>query len=75
MSANDCRPIPARETKIARFIARLIAKTGITPNQISILSMACAAMAGWPSAKARWGWFKASPWRLCLFCCDCSATC
>ena len=40
------RPIGARDSKWARAIARRLAKSSITPNQISIASIGFAAIAG-----------------------------
>lgn len=56
MSAKDRRPIFARDWKVMRFIARIIARIGITPNQISVLSIACSGMACVALVKTRYGW-------------------
>ena len=40
------RPIRARDTKWAAGIAHWLTKTGMRPNQISILSVVCASLAG-----------------------------
>ncbi len=43
---TDRRPIASRDTGWARGLTRALAKTAITPNQISIASMVFAALAG-----------------------------
>ncbi|MCP4562661.1 MAG: CDP-alcohol phosphatidyltransferase family protein [Bosea sp.] len=43
---SDRRPLSSRDTGWARAIARWLSATGITPNQISMASMAMAACAG-----------------------------
>lgn len=43
---TDRRPIASRETGWARGLTRALARTAITPNQISIASMVFAALAG-----------------------------
>jgi phosphatidylglycerophosphate synthase len=40
------RPIAARNTGWARTCATLLARTGISPNSISLASIGCAALAG-----------------------------
>ena len=40
------RPIRARETKWAAATTRWLARAGLKPNQISILSVVCAGFAG-----------------------------
>jgi phosphatidylglycerophosphate synthase len=40
------RPIQARNTKWATAIARWLARIGLRPNQISLLSLLCGALAG-----------------------------
>jgi len=45
MSNLGRRPIAQRNTGWARMLAKLVAKLGIWPNQISVFSVACAAMA------------------------------
>ncbi len=45
-SEPDRRPLTSRDTGWARAAARLLTRTGVTPNQISIASMAMAAGAG-----------------------------
>lgn len=39
----DRRPLASRSTRWARFLAARLASTPITPNQISLFSVACAA--------------------------------
>ncbi|MBA4219209.1 MAG: CDP-diacylglycerol--glycerol-3-phosphate 3-phosphatidyltransferase [Methylobacterium sp.] len=43
---SDRRPLSSRDTSWARGIARRLSASGITPNQISMASMAMAAVAG-----------------------------
>jgi phosphatidylglycerophosphate synthase len=43
---SDRRPLSSRDTGWARAIARRLSDSGITPNQISMASMAMAAVAG-----------------------------
>lgn len=43
---SDRRPLASRDTGWARGIARRLSASGITPNEISITSMAMAACAG-----------------------------
>ena len=43
---SDRRPLTSRDTGWARGIARRLSASGITPNQISMASMAMAACAG-----------------------------
>lgn len=43
---SDRRPLASRDTGWARGIARRLSTSGITPNQISMASMAMAAVAG-----------------------------
>lgn len=43
---SDRRPLASRDTGWARAIARRLSTSGITPNQISMASMAMAAVAG-----------------------------
>ncbi|MDB6016553.1 MAG: CDP-alcohol phosphatidyltransferase [Pedosphaera sp.] len=40
------RPISARDTKWAAAVARWLGRIGLRPNQISMLSILCAALAG-----------------------------
>ena len=44
--SDDRRPLASRDTGWARGIARRLSASGITPNQISMASMAMAAVAG-----------------------------
>lgn len=44
--SDDRRPLASRDTGWARAIARRLSASGITPNQISMASMAMAACAG-----------------------------
>ncbi|MCF1710856.1 CDP-alcohol phosphatidyltransferase family protein [Tabrizicola sp. J26] len=46
MSDGDRRPLASRDTGWARALARRVAATSITPNQISIAAMGFAALAG-----------------------------
>ena len=53
------RPVPARETRWAAAFAALLARAGVQPNLVSILSMAFAALAGASlviSAASSTGW-------------------
>ncbi|HVT33561.1 MAG TPA: CDP-alcohol phosphatidyltransferase family protein, partial [Rhodanobacteraceae bacterium] len=43
MTAADRRPLASRDTRWARGIASALARSSITPNQISVLSIAFAA--------------------------------
>ena len=43
---HNRRPLASRDTRWARSIARRLAATSITPNQISLASIAAAAVAG-----------------------------
>lgn len=55
MSEGDRRPLASRDTGWARALARRVAATAITPNQISIAAMGFAAVAGgcfWASGAA-----------------------
>jgi phosphatidylglycerophosphate synthase len=47
MSLENRRPIDARDTSWARSLAARLAAWGLTPNQISVLSMAFAAAGAW----------------------------
>lgn len=57
------RPIASRDTRWADAVAHALAKTGITPNAISVLGMVFAALAGTAffltSAEVAPGWI---PW-------------
>ena len=44
--ANRRRPIRARDTRWAAAVARWLTRVGLRPNQISVLSVFCAALAG-----------------------------
>lgn len=44
--SDDRRPLSSRDTGWARAIARRLSDSGVTPNQISMASMAMAACAG-----------------------------
>ncbi|MDS1137856.1 CDP-alcohol phosphatidyltransferase family protein [Nitratireductor indicus] len=44
--AENRRPLASRDTGWAQGVARRIAKTSVTPNQISMFSMVFAALAG-----------------------------
>ena len=61
MSTEDRRPIFARDWRLVRYAARFIAGLGITPNQISVLSVACAGMACVALVKTRYGWIEGFP--------------
>ena len=53
MEPGARRPIASRNTRLAKSLARSLASTAITPNQISMGSMVAAAIAGgsfWASA-------------------------
>lgn len=55
---SDRRPLASRDTGWARAIARRLSATGITPNQISMASMAmaaCASIAFWLAGTAASG--------------------
>jgi phosphatidylglycerophosphate synthase len=56
MPTLDRRPITFRETRFARTAARVIARTGISPNQISVLSIVCSGAAGIGLLEAAHGW-------------------
>jgi phosphatidylglycerophosphate synthase len=56
MAVNDRRPIPFRGTRIAQFMAKIIAKFGISPNQISLLSIFCAFLGAISIVRAYYGW-------------------
>jgi phosphatidylglycerophosphate synthase len=54
----DRRPLSSRDTGWARTLTRWLAATAVTPNQISIASMAAAALAGgafWAAGSAGGG--------------------
>lgn len=58
------RPIAARSSGWARWLAAQLAKSSVTPNQISALSMAWAALGGLLMLWGR-GWL---PWILAALC-------
>ena len=47
MSTGDRRPLASRDTAWARRIASALARSSITPNQISTVSIAFAALGAW----------------------------
>jgi phosphatidylglycerophosphate synthase len=49
----DRRPLASRDTAWARRIASALARSSITPNQISVLSIAFAALGAWALVDAR----------------------
>ncbi|HJT97378.1 MAG TPA: CDP-alcohol phosphatidyltransferase family protein [Rhodanobacteraceae bacterium] len=53
MSTADRRPLASRDTAWARRIASALARTAVTPNQISMLSIAFAALGAWALVAAR----------------------
>ena len=53
MSAADRRPLASRDTAWARRIASALARSSVTPNQISTLSIAFAALGAWALVDAR----------------------
>jgi phosphatidylglycerophosphate synthase len=57
-AAQARRPIAARNTAWAARVARWLVRRGVTPNQISLASIACAAVAAAALVAAR---FVASP--------------
>ncbi|HMO28214.1 CDP-alcohol phosphatidyltransferase family protein [Enterovirga sp.] len=52
MAESDRRPIAARGAGWTRYLLRLLLATPITPNQISLLSIAFAALGAWALALA-----------------------
>jgi phosphatidylglycerophosphate synthase len=61
MSETNRRPLKSRGTKWAGALTQRLAATSVTPNQISMTSIAAGALAGlafWASADAG-GWFRA----------------
>lgn len=61
MSDANRRPLKSRGTKWAAMLTRRLAATSVTPNQISMASIAAGALAGlafWASAEAG-GWTRA----------------
>ena len=53
MSAGDRRPLASRDTAWARRIASLLARSSVTPNQISTVSIAFAALGAWALVDTR----------------------
>ena len=53
MSAGDRRPLASRDTAWARRIASTLARSSVTPNQISTVSIAFAALGAWALVDAR----------------------
>jgi phosphatidylglycerophosphate synthase len=53
MSAADRRPLASRDTAWARRIASALARSSITPNQISTVSIVFAALGAWALVDAR----------------------
>ncbi len=53
MSSADRRPLASRDTPWARRIASALARSSITPNQISVLSIVFAAFGAWALVDSR----------------------
>jgi len=53
MSAEDRRPLASRDTAWARRIASQLARSSITPNQISVFSIAFGALGAWALVDTR----------------------
>jgi phosphatidylglycerophosphate synthase len=53
VSEADRRPLASRDTAWARRIASALARSSITPNQISVASIAFAALGAWALVDAR----------------------
>ena len=53
MGAADRRPLASRDTAWARRIAERLARSSVTPNQISTISIAFAALGAWALVDAR----------------------
>jgi phosphatidylglycerophosphate synthase len=53
VSEADRRPLASRDTLWARRIASALARSSITPNQISVASIAFAALGAWALVDAR----------------------
>lgn len=53
MSAADRRPLASRDTAWARRIASALARSSVTPNQISTVSIVFAALGAWALVDAR----------------------
>jgi phosphatidylglycerophosphate synthase len=58
----DRRPLASRSTGWARFLAAHLARSSITPNQISVLSMVAAAFGGalMATGASWWSWIAAA---------------
>lgn len=74
---TDRRPIASRETGWARGLTRALAKTSITPNQISIASMGFAALAGLALCFGATsdGWVRIALLLLAALCCQLRLIC
>jgi phosphatidylglycerophosphate synthase len=61
-SGLERRPIAARSSGWAQFLAARLARSSVTPNQISILSIAFAALGGLAmlAGGAWWNWIAAA---------------
>jgi len=60
MTGSDRRPLSSRDTGWARAVTARLVETSITPNQISMASMAAAALAGagfWAAGSTD-GWLR-----------------
>ena len=53
MSVTDRRPLASRDTAWARRIAAALARSSVTPNQISTISIVFAALGAWALVDAR----------------------
>jgi phosphatidylglycerophosphate synthase len=53
VSATDRRPLASRDTAWARRIASMLARSSVTPNQISTASIVFAALGAWALVDAR----------------------
>jgi len=53
VTAADRRPLASRDTAWARRIASVLARSSVTPNQISTISIAFAALGAWALVDAR----------------------
>jgi phosphatidylglycerophosphate synthase len=53
VSGADRRPLASRDTAWARRIASALARSSVTPNQISTISIAFAALGAWALVDAR----------------------
>lgn len=74
---TDRRPIASRETGWARGLTRWLARTSVTPNQISIASMVFAALAGvgFCLGAGLEGWARAALLLLAALCCQLRLIC